>query len=117
VLVLSQFAGAAQELTSALIVNPYEIEATAAAIARAFAMPLDERKDRWQAMIAVLRANSVQDWASQFLQALANEAEDREFDGVLDEASLPGAAGLDRLSVIGAAPHRPGLNSIAAFVP
>jgi trehalose 6-phosphate synthase len=60
VLVLSQFAGAAQELKSALIVkNPYDIEATAAAIARAFAMPLDERKNRWHAMMAVLRANGV----------------------------------------------------------
>jgi trehalose 6-phosphate synthase len=61
VLVLSQFAGASQELKSALIVNPYDIEATAAAIARAFAMPLDERKDRWHAMMAALRANSVHD--------------------------------------------------------
>jgi trehalose 6-phosphate synthase len=83
VLVLSQFAGAAQELKSALIVNPYDIEATAAAIARAFAMQLDERKDRWRAMMAVLRANSVHDWASQFLQGLTNEAEGMEFDNPL----------------------------------
>ena len=80
VLVLSQFAGAAQELKSALIVNPYDIEATAAAIARAYTMPLEERKDRWQANMAVLRANSVHDWASHFLQALANEVEGWEFD-------------------------------------
>ena len=80
VLVLLQFAGAAQELKSALIVNPYDIEATATAIARAFSMQLDERKDRWHTMMAVLRANSVHDWASQFLQALANEAEGMEFD-------------------------------------
>jgi trehalose 6-phosphate synthase len=72
VLVLSQFAGAAQELKSALIVNPYDIEATAAAIARAFSMQLDERKDRWDAMMAVLCANSV--------HALANEAKGMEFD-------------------------------------
>ena len=83
VLVLSQFAGAAQELKSALIVNPYDIEATAAAIARAFAMRLDERKDRWHAMVAVLRANSVHNWVSQFLQALANEAEGTEFNNPL----------------------------------
>ena len=50
VLILSQFAGAAQELKSALIVNPYDIEATAAAIARAYTMPLEERKDRWHAI-------------------------------------------------------------------
>ena len=83
VLVLSQFAGAAQELKSALIVNPYDIEATAAAIARAFSMQLDERKDRWHTMMAVLRANSVHDWASQFLQALANEAEGTESNNPL----------------------------------
>jgi trehalose 6-phosphate synthase len=106
VLVLSQFAGAAQELKSALIVNPYDIEATAAAIARAFTMSLAERKDRWHAMMAALRANSVQDWASHFLQALANEAEGREFDRALDEARSPGSAGLDRLSATGAAPRR-----------
>jgi trehalose 6-phosphate synthase len=88
VLVLSQFAGAAQELKSALIVNPYDIEGTAAAIARAFAMPLDERKDRWHAMMAVLRANSVHDWASQFLQALANEAEGMEFDTPLASSAF-----------------------------
>jgi trehalose 6-phosphate synthase len=47
VLVLSQFAGAAEELKSALIINPHDIEATADALARAFVMPLDERKDRF----------------------------------------------------------------------
>ena len=106
VLVLSQFAGAAQELKSALIVNPYDIEATATAIARAFTMPLDERKDRWHAMMAALRANSVHDWASDFLQALANESESGEFDRALDGARFPGFGGLDWLSAIGAAPRR-----------
>ncbi len=116
VLVLSQFAGAAQELKSALIVNPYDIEATAAAIARAYTMPLEERKDRWHANMAVLRANSVHDWATHFLQALANEAEGGELDRALDEACLPGSAGLDRLSATGAAPRRPGLDGVAALV-
>jgi trehalose-6-phosphate synthase len=46
VLVLSQFAGAAQELKSALIVNSYDIEATAAAIARAFTTLSTERPAR-----------------------------------------------------------------------
>jgi len=117
VLVLSQFAGAAQELKSALIVNPYDIEATAAAIARAFTMPLDERKDRWQANMAVLRANSVHDWASHFLQALANDAEGGEFDRALDETRLPGFVGVDRLRVVGAATPRLRLDSVAAVVP
>ncbi len=69
-LILSQFAGAAQELKSALIVNPYDVEGTAAAIAQAFAMPLDERKERWRDMIGVLRANTVHDWTGRFLAAL-----------------------------------------------
>jgi trehalose 6-phosphate synthase len=117
VLVLSQFAGAAQELKSALIVNPYDIEATAAAIARAFAMPLEERKDRWQGMMAALRANSVHDWASHFLKALAKESDGGAFDRVLGEARIPGDAGLDRLSGIGAAPRRAAPGGARAFVP
>ena len=36
-------------------------------------MPLEERKDRWNALMAVLRANSIHDWTAHFLQALANE--------------------------------------------
>jgi trehalose 6-phosphate synthase len=75
VLVLSQFAGAAQELASALIVNPYDVEATAAAIARAFSMPLAERKDRWSAMMEALRSNSIDNWTSRFLQELGGDGE------------------------------------------
>jgi trehalose 6-phosphate synthase len=97
VLVLSQFAGAAQELKSALIVNPYDVEATAAAIARAYAMPLEERKDRWNAMMAVLRANSIHDWTANFLRALGNEREGKEIDGpLIEDARLPAPGGLSR---------------------
>jgi trehalose 6-phosphate synthase len=111
VLILSQFAGAAQELKSALIVNPYDIEATAAAIARAYAMPLDERKDRWQAMMAVLRANSIHDWTAHFLQALSNEHEGEESDDTLiEDARLPAAAGLSRT-----APDRARLDGLSAL--
>ena len=83
-LVLSQFAGAAQELKSALIVNPYDIEGTAAAIAQAFAMPLEERKERWRDMMAALRANTVHDWTSRFLAALG-----RTLDAPEDARPLP----------------------------
>ncbi len=78
VLVLSQFAGAAKELKSAVIVNPYDVEATAAAIARAFSMPLEERIARWKCMIAALRANSVHDWTDHFLRALSDAHEGKE---------------------------------------
>jgi trehalose-6-phosphate synthase len=78
-----------------LIVNPYDIEATASAIARAVAMPLEERKDRWSAMMTVLRANSIHDWTAHFLQALSNEHEGGEIDSpLIEDARLPAAAGL-----------------------
>jgi hypothetical protein len=96
VLVLSQFAGAAHELKNALIINPYYIEATADALARAFVMPLDERKDRWRAMMAVLRANTVHDWASHFLEALTAKTEDEKSGRSLDGTEIAGAAGMDR---------------------
>jgi trehalose 6-phosphate synthase len=96
VLVLSQFAGAAQELKSALIVNPYDIDAMADALARAFAMPLEERKDRWHAMMAVLRANSVHDWASHFLAALATDVKGESSDSPVAESSFSNAVGVAR---------------------
>lgn len=95
VLVLPQFAGAAHELESALIVNPYDIEATADAIAQAFAMRLDERKDRWHAMMAVLRASSVHYWASHFLEALVTK-EGENSDSQMAETNIPGTVGVAR---------------------
>jgi trehalose 6-phosphate synthase len=71
VLILSRFAGAAYELDSALLVNPYDTEATAAAIARALTMSLEERKDRWHAMMDHLDRNNVSEWCRRFLTALA----------------------------------------------
>jgi trehalose 6-phosphate synthase len=70
VLVLSRFAGAARELKSALIVNPFDIEQVAEALHRGLAMPLDERRARWEEMMAVLRANTVVTWRENFLRAL-----------------------------------------------
>jgi trehalose 6-phosphate synthase len=103
VLVLSQFAGAAHELKSALIVNPYDIEATAAAIARACTMPLDERKERWRDLIAVLRASSIHNWTEHFLDALGDGAEAGEnskllLGGVAALARRPSAARVPALT-------------------
>jgi trehalose-6-phosphate synthase len=77
VLVLSRFAGAAHELDAALIVNPYDTDATAAAIRRALEMPLDERKGRWNAMMAHLEKNTVERWCSDFLASLVGGGCDR----------------------------------------
>jgi trehalose 6-phosphate synthase len=71
VLILSEFAGAAKELDTALLVNPHDIDAMADAISAAIMMSADERRERWQAMIAKLRARPVQGWFADFVNALA----------------------------------------------
>lgn len=70
VLVLSRFAGAAEELQQALLVNPHDIDEVAAAINTASTMPLAERQDRWHAMMDTLRGNDVGQWARRFLDTL-----------------------------------------------
>jgi trehalose 6-phosphate synthase len=71
VLVLSQFAGAAAELTGALIVNPHESEAVAAALKRALEMPLFERRERHGPMLEHLLVHDIEHWAESYLAALA----------------------------------------------
>jgi trehalose 6-phosphate synthase len=71
VLVLSRFAGAANELDGALIVNPYDIDQTANAIAAAVAMPLDERISRWRGMYTRLLRHDAAHWRETFLSRLA----------------------------------------------
>jgi len=70
VLILSRFAGAAQELTDALLVNPHDVEETAEAIQSAYAMPRPERRERWAAMMDTLRRNDIGAWTARFLQRL-----------------------------------------------
>jgi trehalose 6-phosphate synthase len=70
VLVLSRFAGAAESMRDALIVNPYDTDGTAEAIQQALRMPLDERRIRHERLLAGLRARDVHWWAREFLAAL-----------------------------------------------
>jgi trehalose 6-phosphate synthase len=70
VLILSRFAGAADEMRAALLVNPYDPDAVGAAIARAMAMPRDERKSRHAELYATLLDNDIGDWGDRFLKAL-----------------------------------------------
>ncbi len=70
VLVLSRFAGAANELTSALIVNPYDRDEVAAALDRALTMSRTERISRYNDMMAVLRQNDITHWRKSYLQDL-----------------------------------------------
>ncbi len=70
VLVLSRFAGAAQELTEALIVNPFDVDDLSNAIQRAITMPLEERRKRWGAMMETLKKNDIFSWRDSFLSEL-----------------------------------------------
>lgn len=69
-LVLSPFAGAAYELGTAIIANPYDPDAVAEALHKAMQMPLEERRERWEAMMAVLHRNDITAWREGFLHFL-----------------------------------------------
>ena len=74
VLVLSRFAGAAEQLDSALLVNPYDIESTAQAIQQALRMTIDKRRNRHAALLARIKAQDVHWWRTTFLETLKNSA-------------------------------------------
>jgi trehalose 6-phosphate synthase len=71
VLVLSRFAGAAQQLAGALIVNPYAIDASAETMAAALTMTGDEQKARMRAMRSIVAEFNAYWWAAQMLQDAA----------------------------------------------
>ncbi len=70
VLVLSNRAGAACELTEALLINPYDTQGIAGAIQRALTMPLAERRERHATSLATLRANDIHRWHTRFVDDL-----------------------------------------------
>lgn len=72
VLILSQFAGAAEDLEEALIVNPYDIDDVAGAMQRALTMPFAERIERHRALLDRVRTRDVKYWRDQFLTALSS---------------------------------------------
>jgi len=70
VLVLSRFAGAVEEMSEAVIVNPYSIDELAEGLRQAIQMPLDERIDRWKALNRKVTTNTASHWSRQFLDRL-----------------------------------------------
>jgi trehalose 6-phosphate synthase len=70
VLVLSEFAGAADELTDALLVNPHDLAAMADTLMAALEMPSDEIRWRMAAIRATVEASDVRHWAQGFLRLL-----------------------------------------------
>jgi len=101
VLILSRFAGAAQQLSGALIVNPNDKLEVAEAIRDALQMGHQERVTRWQSMIGPLRDRDVSWWAAAFLRELAaqqsetrrqkNLASDRLRSGQAEKRAPPQA--------------------------
>lgn len=78
VLVLSKFAGAAEELQEALIVNPYDIDETAEALHTALEMPLSERRERQSALLARIQTGNARHWQATYLQALVEPGRARQ---------------------------------------
>lgn len=70
-LVLSRFAGAAEELESAVLVNPHDEDGMAEGLEQALGMSLAERRQRWQAMMEVLEKHDITAWRRAFLDTLA----------------------------------------------
>ena len=94
VLVLSCFAGAAEQLTEALLVNPHDIQGVAAALHRALTMPLEERRARHQALWRKIASHSVERWREHFLKRLHATAVERHDGGLRPD----GAAGSFQLT-------------------
>jgi trehalose 6-phosphate synthase len=76
VLVLSEFAGAAAELRTALQVNPHNLDGMAEIMQRALEMPAAEADQRMRAMRRVVRKRTVHDWAQGFLRAMEDDAQE-----------------------------------------
>ncbi|MEO5762221.1 MAG: trehalose-6-phosphate synthase [Vicinamibacteria bacterium] len=94
VLVLSQFTGAARELTEALVVNPYDLDESAGAMAAALTMPLDEQHARLRSMRAFVAEFNIYRWAGRMLRDAARLRRRDRLTGRLSDrftAPLPGS--------------------------
>ena len=73
VLILSEFAGAANELGHALLVNPFDIDGMANTVERALTIAEPDRRQRMRSLRKTIHAHDLYDWAANFLGALASE--------------------------------------------
>ncbi len=78
VLVLSRFAGAAEELTDAVLTNPWDAEGTVHDLDLALRMPLEERQRRHASLYDVVSRTTSVTWADEFLGALMGGLEDHQ---------------------------------------
>ncbi len=89
VLILSQFTGAARELTEALVVNPYDLEEASSALASALAMSSDEQRERMYSMRRLLAEFNVYRWAGKMLVDAAKLRSHDRLEGRLTEKPQP----------------------------
>ncbi len=89
VLILSQFTGAARDLTEALIVNPYDFRQASEALASALKMPHAEQRTRMQSMRRLVSEFNVYRWAGRMLVDAAEFRRRERMTGRLSEPSLP----------------------------
>jgi trehalose 6-phosphate synthase len=90
VLVLSEFTGAARELTEALVVNPYDLEAASTALATALKMPEAEQAVRIRSMRALVSHFNVYKWAGEMLADAAQLRSRERLSGSLGATAAGG---------------------------
>lgn len=91
VLILSRFAGAAEDMTEALLINPYDVDDIAQAIAQAFDMPLEERLFRFTKCMEVVERTDAATWSEQFIGTLVNC--EPSFDSLMFDNMMFGVGG------------------------
>ncbi|QQG44232.1 MAG: trehalose-6-phosphate synthase [Candidatus Roizmanbacteria bacterium] len=72
-LLLSKFTGAAKDLRSAFLINPYDIDGTVDALLQALTMKKEERAKRMNEMKAVVKENNIYDWAMKFIEKTVSD--------------------------------------------
>jgi trehalose 6-phosphate synthase len=81
VLILSRFAGAAEQMAEALLVNPHSKEDLADAIGKALVMPRNERVDRWRQLFDNVQRENVHHWLDSFLSVLSSTSPEPQSNG------------------------------------
>jgi alpha,alpha-trehalose-phosphate synthase [UDP-forming] len=89
VLVLSRFAGAAREMTEALVVNPYHVEECADAILQALVMPAAEQRERMASLRMTVREFNVYRWAGRMLSDAARMRQRQRIEARVQRHSAP----------------------------
>lgn len=79
-LILSEFAGASEEMNAALIVNPYDVEMSARAILKALTMTTEERERNVHALRKVVKEHDLYWWLDTFLSEWGIELSSRDWN-------------------------------------